>query len=236
MAALQPPPPPQRQQRRHQLRKPDPVSAARAHAEEGNPAQTLYFETQSGELAVSRAAQAGRLVMDLPLEEAAAAAVPPGAGLGSEFLRALLGAGGLEADEVLYSGRLRYLLVVLRGDGDATRRGLAELRPDLRRLEALHTEGRITGVIVAAQGECCLVLPRCVFWGAVVPGAPPSGSAASLRGATQAGFGACQATAHLMRWSPASSRPGRALMRTRSPAARTACWGPTGGSAWGWWR
>ena len=90
--------------------------------------------------------------MDLPLEEATAAAVPPGTGLGSDFLRALLGEG-LEAEEVRYAGRLQYLLVVLSGDGDATRRGLAGLRPDLRRLEALHAEGRITGVIVTAQGE-----------------------------------------------------------------------------------
>ena len=64
--------------------------------------------------------------------------------------------GGLPVAELLYDSTLRYLLIVLRDDGPATREAFLGLKPDNTRLGAAHTGGQLVGVIVsmaAAAGD-----------------------------------------------------------------------------------
>lgn len=60
--------------------------------------------------------------------------------------------GNLAVEEVRYAPSLKYLLVVLRSDGEATRQAFLSLQPDNQALGAAHTEGQLVGVIVTLQG------------------------------------------------------------------------------------
>ncbi|KAI3438665.1 hypothetical protein D9Q98_001086 [Chlorella vulgaris] len=125
--------------------------AAAAAVYRQNPASELRFDTLSGELVVTRQEATGLLSMDLPLMEASAAAVPPGMGPGSTLVQAAV--GNLAVEEVRYAPSLKYLLVVLRNDGESTRQAFLSLQPDNQALGAAHTEGQLVGVIVTLQGD-----------------------------------------------------------------------------------
>lgn len=53
---------------------------------------------------------------------------------------------------MLYTPQLRYLVVVLAGDSQATRDALPRLQPSSQALADAHTGGQLVGVIVTAQG------------------------------------------------------------------------------------
>lgn len=61
--------------------------------------------------------------------------------------------GQLAVEEVLYASPLKYLLIVLRGDGEATRQAFLSLQPNTQQLGDAHTGGALVGVIVSLQGE-----------------------------------------------------------------------------------
>ncbi len=60
--------------------------------------------------------------------------------------------GDLPVEEVLYDPQLRYLLVVLRDDGEATRRAFLDLKPNSQQLHDAHTGGQLVGVVVSMPG------------------------------------------------------------------------------------
>lgn len=60
--------------------------------------------------------------------------------------------GGLPLDALLYDPTLRYLLVVLRDEGPATREAFLGLKPNNAQLGAAHTGGQLVGVIVSMAG------------------------------------------------------------------------------------
>lgn len=62
--------------------------------------------------------------------------------------------GDLPLDAVLYDAQLRYLLVVLRDEGTATREAFLGLKPNNAQLGAAHTSGQLVGVIVSMAGSC----------------------------------------------------------------------------------
>ncbi|PRW58925.1 phenazine biosynthesis-like domain-containing [Chlorella sorokiniana] len=135
------------------------ASAAALFFGQRNPARQLAFDTLSGELVVKRqAAGAGDggeggaaaelLSMDLPLIQATAEAVPPGM---DAVVQASV--GDLPLDALLYDSQLRYLLIVLRDEGPATREAFLSLQPNNAQLGAAHTGGQLVGVIVSMAGD-----------------------------------------------------------------------------------
>lgn len=61
--------------------------------------------------------------------------------------------GDLPVEQLLYDATLRYLLIVLRDDGPATREAFLGLEPDNTQLGVAHTGGQLVGVIVSMAGE-----------------------------------------------------------------------------------
>ncbi len=60
--------------------------------------------------------------------------------------------GALPVDALLYDSKLKYLLVVLRDEGPATREAFLNLKPNNAQLGAAHTGGQLVGVIVSMAG------------------------------------------------------------------------------------
>lgn len=69
-------------------------------------------------------------------------------------------AGGLPVEEILYAPQLRYLMVVLRGEGEA-RSAFIGLQPNSQQLGDAHTGGQLVGVIVTLQGEQAQLRASC---------------------------------------------------------------------------
>ena len=92
-------------------------------------------------------AQPTLLRMDLPL---VAAAPRECLGPSAAVVRAAVGA--LPVAEALYAPSVKYLMLVLEGGDDATRRALLALDPSMGELQAAHADGRLTGIIVTMQG------------------------------------------------------------------------------------
>jgi hypothetical protein len=61
--------------------------------------------------------------------------------------------GDAPVEEVLYAPQLRYLLVVLRDEGETTRQTFLDLKPNSQQLGDAHTGGQLVGVIVSMPGE-----------------------------------------------------------------------------------
>jgi hypothetical protein len=55
--------------------------------------------------------------------------------------------------EVLYATQLKYLLVVLKDQGDSSRQAFLRLTPNSQQLGDAHTGGQLVGVIVTHAGE-----------------------------------------------------------------------------------
>lgn len=61
--------------------------------------------------------------------------------------------GDLAVEQVLYAPQLRYLMIVLKDEGEATRQAFLALSPNSQQLGDAHSRGKLVGVIVAMQGD-----------------------------------------------------------------------------------
>jgi PhzF family phenazine biosynthesis protein len=115
----------------------------------GNTAETLFFETKSGELSVQRV-EKGKLAMSLPLIEA----VPVGF-ISREFAQHawdIAAAGNLEPayiSQLFYDPTLRYL--IFRYSMLMGRQHFESIQPDFKAMKDAHTDGQLVGVIITTQ-------------------------------------------------------------------------------------
>lgn len=135
------------------------ASAAALFECAGNTAETVFFETLSGELAVERVAEQGngtdslKLAMNLPLLQPV-----PAESISRDFLKdsplvaAALGKSSLYIidngliEEIVYDPSLRYLVIVL--DGLMTQTHIENVKPDVKAMHTAHTEGKLVGIIL----------------------------------------------------------------------------------------
>lgn len=86
--------------------------------------------------------------------------------------------GGLAVQEVQYAEQLRYLLIVLQGQGEQTRQAFLALQPNNQQLGDAHTGEQLVGVIVTMAGRlhsrgcigpsACAAPPACCKYGAAL--------------------------------------------------------------------
>jgi len=130
----------------------------------GNTAKTLYFDTKSGELAVERVDEKNngtdtlKLAMSLPLlKPVPAESIPQDFTKDSPLVEAALGKSRsyiIEKDyikEIVYDPALRYLIIAF--DGPITQSYIESLKPDVKAMDAAHTEGKLVGVILTGAAE-----------------------------------------------------------------------------------
>jgi PhzF family phenazine biosynthesis protein len=132
------------------------ASAAALFECAGNTSETLFFETKSGELAVQRVAAAEgnkdslKIAMDLPLIDAV-----PVESISKEFAenawvvaKAANFTDPRSISEIHYAPSLRYLVIVYQDN--MTRQLFESINPDIKAMQAAHTDGKLVGVIITA--------------------------------------------------------------------------------------
>lgn len=134
-----------------------------------NQADCLYFNTLSGELSVSLDIATGMLAMDLPLLSPSTDLPCPDFTSTSELVQAAVGnidstttestttesTNTISIDCVMYEPSLKYLVIFLGPDSNGkliTRQEFELLRPDIRRMEAAHSKGKLVGVVLTVAG------------------------------------------------------------------------------------
>lgn len=88
--------------------------------------------------------------MQLPLL-APTATPPKDTGIGSDLVHAAV--GELPVAEVLYCEPLKYLVIVLQKEPEATQAAFEGMSPDIQRLFKAHGAGGLVGVIVTLRGD-----------------------------------------------------------------------------------
>jgi PhzF family phenazine biosynthesis protein len=127
------------------------AAAAALFLGEGNPAPALRFHTLSGELTVARySTNPTAFLMTLPCLPATPD-IPPETGIGSDLVHAAV--AELPVARVLYCAPLKYLLIVLERQPEASMAAFSGMKPDITSLARAHTAGALVGVIVTLQAD-----------------------------------------------------------------------------------
>lgn len=71
--------------------------------------------------------------------------------MGSELVHGAV--SELPVDEILYCETLKYLVIVLQRQEEASMAAFAGLKPDVAMMHRAHSDGQLVGVIVTLQGD-----------------------------------------------------------------------------------